>query len=305
MTALKILYRMAIFSEVVTLNSMSCAAEQLGISKSVVSRNIKWLEEELNLSLLTRTRQSVTLTEAGRNYFRKCAPILVNAHKLKDEVFGENNEMAGEIILSCPFALYQPLIPPLVDSFIKRYPQVKFNLSYSAPGNEMYLNELDIYLHLGPLENSNLYAKKIANFKFGCIASATYLENSAQSVDTLNDIRDLNWIVHAVKGQVKDITTTTPAGESVTFTPLGNIKTNFGNDKLDFVSNNLGVAVLPLLNIQDKINSGELVQLLPDHQWMTLDMHAVYSYKDLPLRVRKFIEHLSEHVPEYLPKTHH
>lgn len=54
-----------VFYHVVSLGSFSGAAKQLGLAKSVVSKNIARLEEEVGAQLLYRTTRKVTLTEAG------------------------------------------------------------------------------------------------------------------------------------------------------------------------------------------------------------------------------------------------
>ena len=58
-----------VFVEVVQARSFTAAARRLGISKSLASKRIAALEEELGVSLLNRSTRSLHLTEAGQIYF--------------------------------------------------------------------------------------------------------------------------------------------------------------------------------------------------------------------------------------------
>ncbi len=58
-----------IFFHLIEQGSFSKAAEQVGLTKSVVSKRITRLEEELGVQLLYRTTRKLTLTEAGDVFF--------------------------------------------------------------------------------------------------------------------------------------------------------------------------------------------------------------------------------------------
>ncbi|MNP68295.1 HTH-type transcriptional activator AllS [compost metagenome] len=58
-----------VFVAVVECESFSAAAERLGITKSAVSKRITQLERSLGVQLLQRTTRSLSLTEAGEQYF--------------------------------------------------------------------------------------------------------------------------------------------------------------------------------------------------------------------------------------------
>ncbi|MGZ5829825.1 MAG: LysR family transcriptional regulator [Xanthobacteraceae bacterium] len=58
------------FVRVVEGGSFVAAARGLGLSKSVITKRVKELEERLKAQLLVRSTRRLTLTDAGASYFR-------------------------------------------------------------------------------------------------------------------------------------------------------------------------------------------------------------------------------------------
>ena len=67
---------MQIFVRVADLGSFAAVASQLGLARSVVTRQIAALEEHLGVKLMVRTTRKLTLTSAGASYLDKCRSIL-------------------------------------------------------------------------------------------------------------------------------------------------------------------------------------------------------------------------------------
>jgi len=59
------LISMKVFEKVAKLNSFSAAAENMGLSKAMVSKHIASLENSLDVLLLNRTTRRISLTESG------------------------------------------------------------------------------------------------------------------------------------------------------------------------------------------------------------------------------------------------
>jgi DNA-binding transcriptional LysR family regulator len=70
---------MNVFAEVVGAKSFSAAADKLGISKSLASREVSALERSLAVKLLNRSTRKLSLTEAGSIFYEHCANILHEA----------------------------------------------------------------------------------------------------------------------------------------------------------------------------------------------------------------------------------
>ena len=67
---------MHLFMRVAELGSFSAVAMQLGVARSVVTRQIAALENHLGVKLMARSTRRLALTSAGAAYLEKCRVIL-------------------------------------------------------------------------------------------------------------------------------------------------------------------------------------------------------------------------------------
>ncbi|MCP5230703.1 MAG: LysR family transcriptional regulator [Zoogloeaceae bacterium] len=77
---------MATFAIVVERGSFTAAAEALGMSKSVVSKQVSQLERALNVTLLNRTTRQLNLTEAGSVFYEHCRRIVAEGREAEAAV---------------------------------------------------------------------------------------------------------------------------------------------------------------------------------------------------------------------------
>ncbi|MBN3821761.1 LysR family transcriptional regulator, partial [Paraburkholderia sp. Se-20369] len=82
--------RFAIFRAVVEAGSFTAAAAALNQARAAVSFNVKQLETELGVTLLTRTTRRVALTDAGERFYARCVRVLDEAEGAIDDARGEH-----------------------------------------------------------------------------------------------------------------------------------------------------------------------------------------------------------------------
>jgi DNA-binding transcriptional LysR family regulator len=79
------------FVRVVRAGSFTIAANQLGLSRALVSRHVSELEMRLGVRLLNRSTRSLNLTEEGRSYLEFC-----------EQVFGQIESRERAILRTAP-----------------------------------------------------------------------------------------------------------------------------------------------------------------------------------------------------------
>jgi len=72
---------METFAAVVEAESFTRASEQLGISKSFVSKQVSQLEHSLGVRLLHRSTRTLSLTDEGSSFYEHCRLIVSEAEK--------------------------------------------------------------------------------------------------------------------------------------------------------------------------------------------------------------------------------
>ena len=119
---------LAVFLAVCQAGGFRTAARQLGRSPSNVSETINRIETQLGVPLLARTTRSVLPTEAGRELAERLAPLLGAARAALHDVTGPRKEVRGLLKLNVTGAVMVDILPPLVDRFLLRHPEVRVEL---------------------------------------------------------------------------------------------------------------------------------------------------------------------------------
>jgi DNA-binding transcriptional LysR family regulator len=104
------------------------AARELHITQPPLSKQIKRLEEELEVKLFNRTSRRVELTEAGIFFFKEAKAILARA----DYVSGKMRDIAkgssGSLSLGFNESAINTFLPGTIRKFREKYPEVKLIL---------------------------------------------------------------------------------------------------------------------------------------------------------------------------------
>ncbi|MDW8844318.1 LysR family transcriptional regulator [Erwinia sp. MMLR14_017] len=119
---------LSIFLAVFEENSFRAAARRLGLSPSTVSERISALELSLGAPLLIRTTRSVMPTEAGRALASRIFPLLSEMRAALNDVASSQQHVRGALKLNVTGAVMTDILPPLLDSFLTRYPQVRVEI---------------------------------------------------------------------------------------------------------------------------------------------------------------------------------
>ncbi|WP_414829578.1 LysR family transcriptional regulator [Alteromonas sp. H39] len=89
------------FCCVVETRNFTRASERLFMTQSGVSQHIRKLEDAVNMTLIDRSDNQITLTPAGERMFHEAQPILAAMERLSDSVAAES-EYAGTVRIMSP-----------------------------------------------------------------------------------------------------------------------------------------------------------------------------------------------------------
>lgn len=120
--------RYGIFCRVVEQGSFTRAAEELGYSQSAVSQNVRALEQETGVTLLSRRKDGVQLTQDGQEFYPYIQSIFQAEQALerkRQETMGLQNSL---IRIGTFTSVSRNLLPPMMKRFKEKYPNVRFVL---------------------------------------------------------------------------------------------------------------------------------------------------------------------------------
>lgn len=114
------------FKTIVEHQSISKAAEQLHLAQPALTRQLKQLEAELNVSLVERTTRHFVVTAAGKQLVYRAEQILNLMDTVYQEMAAIQSGKSGVIKIGTIGSEMEILLPDLIAAFYKSYPQVSF-----------------------------------------------------------------------------------------------------------------------------------------------------------------------------------
>lgn len=119
---------LSVFLAVCQAAGFRAAAKRLGMSPSNVSDTITRVEAQLGLRLLTRNTRSVMPTEAGRQLAARISPLFAEARVALHDVVSSEQQIRGLLKLNVTGAVMVDILPPLIDRFLMKHPDVAVEL---------------------------------------------------------------------------------------------------------------------------------------------------------------------------------
>lgn len=132
-------YRDSVFMSVAENLSLSKAAHDLNISQPAVTRHIKLLEERYKTNLIERKGNRIYLTRAGEKVYNAFKEIAQEYRNLDFEIGHLHNSISGEFRIGASSTISQYVIPKVIASFHKRYPEI---IIYLMNGNSFEMEKL-------------------------------------------------------------------------------------------------------------------------------------------------------------------
>ena len=164
------------FCLVATSGGFSSAARQLGVATSSVARLMDALERRIGAPLLNRSTRSITLTDAGRDYFTRASQILAQLDEADDAAGGAGGEPRGLLRIAAPITFSGLFIAPLLPELARRYPQLELDLRLSDALSNLVEESIDLAIRIGGVEeHPNLIARLLAPQERLICASPAYL----------------------------------------------------------------------------------------------------------------------------------
>lgn len=135
------------FEAAARLNSFQKAAEELFVTPSAVSHQIKGLEEYLGLELFIRRPRKLKLTRAGEDYFRSVRDALREIERSTQRLVSLHE--SGDLHLSVAPVFLTRWLMPRMSSFRDSFPDVKLEIAATKGLIDFTSEETDIAVYYG------------------------------------------------------------------------------------------------------------------------------------------------------------
>mgnify|MGYP000891188181 CR=1 FL=1 len=132
-------YRDIVFLSVAENLNFTKAADNLNISQPAVTRHIKELEEKYKTNLFERKSNKIYLTKAGEKVYNALKEIAQQYRNLDFEIGQLHKSVKGKFKIGASSTIAQYVIPKVIASFHKRYPEIQI---YLMNGNSIEMEKL-------------------------------------------------------------------------------------------------------------------------------------------------------------------
>ncbi|MEQ9693097.1 LysR family transcriptional regulator [Shimia sp. SDUM112013] len=280
------------FRRIVERGSFARAAEDLGVSPALLSREVKLLEESLGSVLLTRTTRSMSLTDAGRVYYEETMGILDAVNAVENRIREGAGAVRGHLRVNVSSSFGQMVIVPFLPEFLETYPDLRLTLSMDDRVVDMVEGGFDLSIRIrSAMPDSALVARKVGTIRQRIFAAPSYAARHGmpQSPEEIAHHRIIGFLL---ADHLTHWTLTGPDGVAeLEIDPPVRV----GNSLAlrDLLLAGQGIGTLPDFVSNGPEARGELVRVLPDHELPAPEIFAVTASRlGMDAKVSAFIDHL-------------
>ncbi|MFK7997039.1 MAG: LysR family transcriptional regulator [Granulosicoccus sp.] len=266
------LNRLVYFVATVEEGTITAAANRLGLSKAVVSKQLQLLEEEVGVALLQRSTRQLQPTEAGNTFFHQGQAVLQQANDAFEAALERGQVPSGKIRITAPVGYGVSHVAPLAARFRERFPRVNIDLILNDQPLDIVEQRIDVAFRVGWLTDSNNIARKLQDFRELAVCSPRTLElYNVRNPEELVKIPHIASRAFAApkKGEFRrnQVIRTVELKAAMT--------ANFTLAVLNATIIGDCFAILPDYVVADDIEKGKLVNLFPDWSLRTGGVYAV------------------------------
>lgn len=268
------------FVRVYELGSMSAAARDQRVSPAVASARITQLEGHLGVRLFQRTTRSLSATEQGRIFYDGACKILASVAEAEAGIEDVTDNPRGTLHVAAPLGVGRRLIAPHVPAFAEAYPLVDLRLRLSDRKLDLTAEGLDVAFFLGRPQDSTLRIRKVADCERVLCASPAYVAahghpRSGAEIDRgqhncLNlrfpGATEFQWQLQGPEGAVK-------------YDVRGRFESDDGDVLTDWALAGAGIALKPIFEIAEHLQSGALVRVVEDTPPLPVQMACLYTHR--------------------------
>jgi len=284
-----------IFCAVAADGSFSAAGRRLSLTPSAISRTLDRTEARLGARLLLRTTRALTLTPEGQSYLSAARRILADLDEA-EQAIADQGSPRGRIRVSAAVSHGRFCIVPLLGEFVRRYPNILVDINLSDATVDVAAGQADVAVRGGPLADSALTARRLAENGRTIVASPAYLARwgAPQTPEDLHNHNCLNFSFR----RAEPVWPFRRDGVDFALKVRGAIEANSGETLGQLALDGVGIARVGDFSLGDTIAEGRLVPLLQAFNPGDKEVfHAVFvGGPNMPARIRVFVDYLVEHM---------
>ncbi|KTC70235.1 transcriptional regulator [Legionella birminghamensis] len=265
------------------------AAESLHITPTALSKQIKTLENQLGLQLFQRTTRKVTLTEMGERLYQRCRIIENEINKLDQFIENRKKEPQGSLRVLVSTILARKWLFAHLTEFRERYPKIELELILTEQDRELGDAKADIMMGFPeiPPYTNNLKARHVFTVQNILCAAPSYIERYGLPAN-ISELANAHFISHTLRKPGHQLPL-----ENGRFIPIPRpvLLINEFDALNQACKDGHGLFLTGEILVKNELETGELIQVLPDIPFKVYKIYLFYQAYDYELpKVRAFLD---------------
>jgi LysR family glycine cleavage system transcriptional activator len=257
------------FQVAARLKSFKAAAEELHLTPSAVSHQIKALEEQLGVALFERGMRTLALTDAGAHYLEHISDIFARLESVTEQL--KMRYGRSILRLNVPPFFARALLLPRLASFTqaREDTDIRIETSSSAPKSHPPEADLSVVVGMGPWEGLTVHELFAQSFIAAC-SPGFLLENP---IETYADLNGKNLLLHEER---RDAWERWATGLKIPpIKPNRLVRLNTMSAVVLAAEQGVGVALVPSRLSADRFAAGGLVKLFTADELTTNESYVL------------------------------
>jgi len=281
---------MRVFVRVVETGSFSAVARELGVGQPAISKQIAALEDRVGAQLIHRTSRSLSITQAGSDFYAAALRIVDELDAAIAQASGRETMPSGLVRVTVAPVFGRLYVVPCLRDFFARHPKLHVELVVSDRALNLVEENVDFAIRNGQLVDSSLIARPIGATPLMTVASAAYLAKHGEP-GAPSELETHSCIIFIGRGGPR----TWRYAAGTVHHPKGSFRSNDAEQIRAAVLDDLGLAQVPGWLVAPELASGSVRAVLAAHAPAPLSITAVRpGGRRLPTKVRVFIDFLVE-----------
>jgi DNA-binding transcriptional LysR family regulator len=284
---------MQVFSRAAHAGSLSAAARQLSLSPGMATKHLDALEDRLGVRLFHRSTRKLSLTEPGQQYLEFCARLLPELEEVEAMIASQRMDATGLLRLNAPLSFGVRYVAPLIPAFTEEHPRVTVDLGLNDRVVDLTDEGWDLTIRVGPLKDSRLVARKLAESVMIVCAAPSYWAKHGRPAHCA-DLQNHNCLGSSISAVAQPDEWLFGKNREKRVAVKGTMRANNGDALVAAAAAGHGVLYQPAFILADAIRRGELEAVALDAQTADLGgIHLIYAPdRSPPAKVRAMIDFL-------------
>jgi LysR family transcriptional activator of dmlA len=264
-----------LFCAIVKKLSFSAAAEELGISRALVSKRIALLEETLGTRLLNRTTRRVSVTEQGAIVAQWAQRIDEDLEQMSDALSQARTSPRGHLRVCSSTGFGRNRLAPAISALAVQHPGLEIALELLDRPVDLAGEGFDVDIRVGEIDAPDLIARKIASNSRVLCAAPRYLAQFGEPT-TLSELASHRCLPVRERDQAFGRWKLSGPDGTQVVRVAGPMSSNNGEVVHAWAIDGHGIILRSMWDVKPSLESGQLVRVLVDYA-QPADVWALYQ----------------------------